>query len=267
MNKLNSLTISIVTYLPDKPSLSATLETLKNATSILQGTSISIWIIDNSPTNLSTTWLENLGKDYSAVLIHGHGNIGFGRGHNLILENIGDYHLILNPDVELATDALKAALDFMDNHPECGLLTPFVSWPDGAQQFLCKRYPALLDLLLRGFAPEFVCACFRSRLNHYEMRDVTDQTTYWDPPIVSGCCMLFRKDIIQKLAGFDPLFFLYFEDFDISLRTARISRIVYFPKMGIIHCGGHAARKGWQHIVFFVRSAAVFFNKYGWRFI
>jgi GT2 family glycosyltransferase len=255
-----------VTYLPDQCSLTSTLKSLKNAASRLYDVTISIWIIDNSPPRHQTRWLKNLSNEYSALLIHGHGNIGFGRGHNLILGNLGDYHLILNPDVELAEDALTAALDFMDTHPECGLVTPFVSWPDGSQQFLCKRLPTLFDLFLRGFAPAFVQSWFRARLYHYEMRDVIGKSIYWDPPMVSGCCMLFRKDVLQRLSGFDSRFFLYYEDSDISLRTARISRIVYFPDMKIIHHGGHASRKGWQHIIMFVRSAATFFNKHGWRF-
>jgi GT2 family glycosyltransferase len=184
-----------------------------------------------------------------------------------MLGNLGDFHLILNPDVELTEDALTTALDYMNKNPECGLLSPFVSWPDGSQQYLCKRFPTLFDLFLRGFAPGFVQSRFRARLNHYEMRDVIGNKTYWDPPIVSGCCMLFRKNVLQRLSGFDPCFFLYFEDFDISLRAAQISRIVYFPDMKIIHQGGHAARKGWRHIAVFVRSAAVFFNKYRWQVV
>ena len=260
-----SLTISIVTYLPDQSSLTATLKSLKNAVARLHDATISIWIIDNSPPCHQPGWLKNLSEEYSASLIHGHGNIGFGRGHNLILAKAGDYHLILNPDVELDEDALTAALNFMNDHPDCGLVTPFVSWPDGSQQFLCKRIPTLLDLFLRGFAPQCVQSWFQERLNSYEMRDVIGKTTCWDPPIASGCCMLFRNDVLQRLSGFDPRFFLYFEDFDISLRASQISRIAYFPDMKIVHHGGHAARKGWRHIVMFVRSAVVFFNKHGWR--
>ena len=66
-------------------------------------------------------------------------------------------------------------------------------------------------------------------------------------------------------SGFDSGFFLCFEDFDISLRASRISRIAYFPDTKFIHHGGHAARKGWRHIVMFGRSAATFVNQHGWR--
>lgn len=262
---MNLITISIVTYLPDQSSLTATLESIKTATSKFHFTKWTTWIVDNSPPKHQPPWLKDLSETYSASFIQGHGNIGFGRGHNLILANIGDYHLILNPDVELAEDALIAALEFMTSNPECGLITPFASWADGSQQFLCKRFPTFFDLFLRGFAPRFVQSWFRTRLYHYEMRDVIGNKTYWDPPIASGCCMMFRKEVLLRLSGFDPSFFLYFEDFDISLRTAQISRIAYFPGIKIVHHGGHAARKGLRHILMFARSAATFFNKHGWR--
>ncbi|KUE80788.1 hypothetical protein ATO46_14560 [Aeromonas schubertii] len=87
----------------------------------------------------------------------------------------------------------------------------------------------------------------------------------WDPPIVSGCFMLFRTDVLQQLGGFDPRFFLYFEDFDISLRAGKISRIAYVPQVKVVHHGGHASRKGWRHIWMFGRSMVTFFNIHGWR--
>ena len=45
------------------------------------------------------------------------------------------------------------------------------STADGTTEYLCKRYPAVIDLALRGFAPRFVRALFRRRLDRYEMRD------------------------------------------------------------------------------------------------
>ena len=109
------------------------------------------------------------------ILRHGHANIGYGAAHNLVLHGTGaDYHLVMNPDVEVATDALVCAIQWLDAHPEVGALAPMARGPDGTPHYLCKRYPAVLDLLLRGFAPGLVRALFRRRLHHYEMRDLID---------------------------------------------------------------------------------------------
>lgn len=76
--------------------------------------------------------------------------------------------------------------------------------------------------------------------------------------IVSGCFMLFRTDALKALGGFDERYFLYFEDFDLSLRAQKLGRVVYYPGVRIQHYGGGAGRKGWRHIKMFLRSALTF---------
>lgn len=89
------------------------------------------------------------------VVISGE-NIGYGRAHNLTLSHDYDYHLILNPDIILYEDTLAVAMRFMNDNPQCGLLTPLARWRNGERQFLCKRYPSVFTLLLRAFAPAIV---------------------------------------------------------------------------------------------------------------
>lgn len=114
--------------------------------------------------------------------------------------------------------------------------------------------------------PAGLRAHFCNRLAHYEMRDViNDHDIVWDPPIVSGCFMLFRTEVLKKLGGFDPRYFLYFEDYDLSLRTHDVARVAYVPSVRVIHHGGGASRKGFAHIRMFAASAFKFYNRFGWR--
>ena len=107
--------------------------------------------------------------------LHGHVNVGYGVAHNLMLNGTGgDYQLVLNPDVELAPDALVNAIRWLDANPDVVAAAPAVTRPDGTPDFLCKRYPAVLDLLLRGFAPRSVRRLFAKRLERYDLRDVID---------------------------------------------------------------------------------------------
>lgn len=265
------LAISIVIYESDQSVLMKTLSSLRRAIQRVDDiASCALICVDNSVhSHLSADAIyEALGANLANVgLLCGHGNIGFGRGHNLAIRTVeSDLHLVLNPDTVLEENTLQAAISYLDAHPEVGLLVPDVRWPDSSRQYLCKRYPTVLDLALRGFAPARLRERFRARLDYYEMRDlIGDQEVVWDPPIVSGCFMLFRTEVLKRLGGFDPRYFLYFEDFDLSLRAGRITRIVYVPSVRIVHHGGYAARKGWRHIVMFVRSGITFFNTHGWK--
>ncbi len=208
-------------------------------------------------------------------LLHGHGNIGYGAAHNLALRqrNPGDvsesrpaYHLLLNPDVEFDPDALAAGLAYLKGNPEAVLVSPAAS-RNGQPQYLCRRYPSLLLLFLRGFAPAFLRAPFAHRLAEYEMRDLPRDRPSSGVPIASGCCMLCRGDALGEVGGFDEGFFLYFEDFDLSLRLGQVGPLAHLPTMRIRHAGGGAAGKGLRHIILFCRSAWRFFHRHGWKWL
>jgi GT2 family glycosyltransferase len=203
--------------------------------------------------------------------LHGHANIGYGAAHNLVLHGSGaDYHLVLNPDVELEPDAIAIGVRWLAEHADVGAIAPEVMRPDGGRDYLCKRYPAVTDLLLRGFAPRALRALFRGRLARYEMRDVIDpspEREIIDIPAMSGACLLVKRQAIDTTGGFDPHFFLYFEDYDWTVRLNRITRTAYVPAMRVVHHGGGAARKGLRHIAWFVRSGVRFYRKHGWRFL
>ncbi|SAK70569.1 glycosyl transferase [Caballeronia hypogeia] len=265
------LSISIVVYRPDAALLARTVETLVAAIAQLHDVAgrPCLYLIDNgNPGELADLPVPD-DTDIDTVVIAGHGNVGYGRGHNLAIERArSHYHLILNPDVEINADGLRRALAFLRDSPETGLLAPWIGGDDGRQQYLCRRYPTVLDLFVRGFLPSALRKPFARRLARYEMRDVIgEKDIVWDPPIVSGCFMLFRTDVLTSLKGFDPRYFLYFEDYDLSLRTRRVARIAYVPSVRILHHGGGAARKGSVHIKLFVTSACKFFNRFGWKWL
>jgi GT2 family glycosyltransferase len=267
MNPGCNLSISMVLYRQDRSTLRKTFSTLAESLALAGVSGARVKLVDNSPE--PPNGLERLASEYQPQIrphiTWGHGNIGFGRGHNMAFDDLGYYHLVINPDIELAPDGISAALEFMDSHPDCGLLTPAACDSSGQRQFLAKRHASLFNLMLRGFAPPYLRKRFRNRLEHYEMRDLIGDEVIWDPPLVSGCFMLFRSEVLQRLGGFDPRYFLYFEDFDLSLRAAGTTRIAFVPSVRIIHHGGRAADKGFKHIYLFSRSAITFFNTHGWR--
>lgn len=277
MSRSPTLSIAIVCYRPDISLLNKTIASVNAAIGYAQERGelgeTALWLIDNGPHQEGPANIESLVhgdlvkmSGISIQVIRCEENLGYGRGHNVAIRRTGkDYHLVLNPDVILAEDALSQALDFMETHPDVGLLAPAVTGEKGEPHYLCKRYPAVFDLLLRGFAPRAVQHLFRKRLDYYEMRDVLGTRAVFDVPMVSGSFMFFRSTVLSKLGGFSDDLFLYFEDFDLSQRTREIARTAYVPAVRIRHFGGNAAKKGMAHVGMFIKSAFIFYNKHGWK--
>jgi GT2 family glycosyltransferase len=103
-------------------------------------------------------------------------------------------------------------------------------------------------------------------MDHYTMRDVGYETSY-DVPYMSGCFMLFRREILERIGGFDERFFLYLEDADITLRAAELSRAIYLPNVVITHSWNRGGHKTWRLTWVTIVSAYRFFSKWGWKWI
>ena len=272
------LSVSIVLHNSSLALLSAALQSLRRAAQCAHDTGdlarLTVWLVDNaSDERYRVTLKAELAhwpssECFEVQCLPQPRNRGFGCGHNAVLSQLtSDFHLVLNPDVELQEDILQVGLASMRQGEDSVLLSPKVVGGQGEQEFLCKRYPSVLVLLLRGFAPAALRRLFRRRLERYEMRDVCSGETPVDVAIASGCFMLVRTAALRSVGGFNEDFFLYFEDFDLSLRLAEKGRLVFEPRMHIVHHGGYAANKGRAHVKYFIRSGIRFFNRHGWRLI
>jgi len=270
-----SVSVSIVFYHSPLDELRATIESLRDSLASARALGkldhAALWLVDNGSDDMSLldrVVADALGEAAWITLevVRGQGNVGYGAGHDLAIKaSRSDYHLVLNPDVIVSHRAIAEAIDYMEANPAVGLLTPHVVDPEGERQYLCKRYPSVLVLFLRGFAPRRLRRRFEGLLHHYEMHDVPENQVRVGIPIATGCFMFTRSNTLRDIGGFSPRYFLYFEDFDLSLRLNRIADIAYVPQVHITHSGGGAAKKGWTHRRLFMRSALTFFRDHGWK--
>lgn len=265
-----SLCVSIVTYriIPDQLNalLASLLAACERAREELD-LRIDTVLIDNGQ---EPDLLEQVVAPYRAGLnirtLINTENVGYGRAHNQVIRSSSaDFSLMMNPDVVLKPDALLRSIQYLQRHPDVVALSPEVRDIDGRCQYLCKRYPSVLDLALRGLAPAALRRRFDKRLALYECRNMVDRKLTAPAQMISGCFMFCRSSAVQQAGGFNERFFLYFEDFALSLELGKLGKLVYYPDARIVHYGGHAARKGWKHIRYFARSAFTFFSIYGWK--
>jgi GT2 family glycosyltransferase len=201
-------------------------------------------------------------------IVKGHGNVGYGAGQNRALDMVdSDYHLILNPDVSMDTEALLEGLRYLEEHAEVAMLVPQGFDPHNEYARLSKRHPSLLVLLLRALAVRSSDGILGRRVARYTYAGELPCDAPRAVTLASGCFMLCRTDTLKKVNGFDERFFLYFEDYDLSLRVKNYGQIVELPKARITHHGGHTARRDFKRVAHFVRSGVRFFNRYGWRIV
>lgn len=195
-------------------------------------------------------------------------NAGYGAGHNRAMSGCSaPVHLILNPDVELAEDAIPLALETMAAKDGLALLAPVGFNGTGEPEYLAKAYPSVWVLGLRAFAPAWLKRFGASSLARYELRDRTPSERLRPVTLASGCCVWVRRALFDRVGGFDERYFLYFEDYDLSLKLTQLGEVAEHSQIRIVHHGGDAARKGVRHIRWFTAGAIRFFNRWGWKWL
>lgn len=259
-----TITASIVTYCNSAEDLR------KVISSALSSSIDTLFIIDHSPADEVKSLLSGLLSFLEQEIRNGKviyqkaPNRGFGAGHNIAIKKSmeagADFHAILNPDIYWEGDVIKPLAEYMDTHPDVGMMTPKVLYPDGRLQYTCKMLPTPFDLIGRRFLPS---GWTRKRNERFELR-ASGYNRIMNVPYMHGCFMIFRNETLKKTGLFDERFFMYPEDIDITRRLHEISNTIFYPDVSIYHAHGAASRKFskmlWIHIVNMIR----YFNKWGW---
>jgi GT2 family glycosyltransferase len=172
--------------------------------------------------------------------------------------------MLLNPDTEVLDDALPALIDYMDSHPDVGLVGPQLLFPGKQIQSSRRRFPTLLTLFTESTWLESVTPS--SLLDRFYILDQPDNSVL-DVDWVTGAAMFVRREAAQQVGGLDEDFFMYSEELDWCRRIkAGGWRIVYFPAVQIIHYVGQSSEQAVpaRHINF-QRSKVRYTRKYHGR--
>ena len=251
------ITASIVAYHTPTEELSHLLDCI-----ICSSIDI-LYLIDNS-SNDSLRELSNFSP--KIVYIYSD-NLGFGHGHNIairkVLEKHSDYHIVINPDIYWNGHVIEALVEYMDSHPDCGLVMPKVLYPGGDLQYLCKLLPTPMNLFGRRFLP---FKNIQRRMDEkFELR-ASGYDKEMEVPSLSGCFMFMRTEVLRKVGGFDERFFMYAEDLDLCRRIGEVSRTMYYPGASIYHAYGKGSYKNKKLLKYHICSVIKYFNKWGWIF-
>jgi len=165
----------------------------------------------------------------------------------------------------MSKGVLEELIEYMDTHPDVGMISPRVLNEDQTLQCLNKRNPALLDLFLRRFYSGVGLKYFKKRLDHYEMKD-QGYDRICEVPFMTGAFMFCRTTVLKKVGGFDPRFFMYFEDADLSRKIQAMGyKTLYYPFVHITHLWQRASQKRIKMAMVFILSGLKYFQKWGWK--
>lgn len=225
--------------------------------------SISIFLIDNSPTNA----LSYLADNNDVTYIFNPTNPGFGSAHNLAINRSiiqgSKFHFIVNPDVNFESDIIDFMINVMNEDPRVGMMMPKILNLDGTIQNLPKLLPSPFSIILRKLKKPRII--FNHFINRYELRNISEDRVY-NAPILSGCFTLLNLDAIKEVGMYDDKYFMYFEDWDLSRRMHKKYKTLYYPKVAIFHGYDSGANKSTKLFKIYIKSAIHYFNKWGWFF-
>ncbi|MBS1227002.1 MAG: nucleoside-diphosphate-sugar epimerase [Proteobacteria bacterium] len=268
------ISASMVLYKPDLLAVERALLALQKAGQLAgqqYAIRLELTLVDNSDDSILhaklADWLEGFRAvlvDWSVQLLRAPGNVGYGRGNNLVIASArSDYHAVVNPDLFVAPEALLEALRFMEAHGDVGLLSPAVFGEDGERHYLCKRNPTLLIMFLRSFSPKWLQRLSRFIIDKFEMRDCDYERAIHPLEYPTGCFMFFRTAPLQTIGGFDPDYFLHYEDADIGRRMLKVARVVYVPTVRVVHRWARDTHRSLQSMLITVRSGWLYWRKWG----
>ncbi|HEV2781341.1 MAG TPA: glycosyltransferase family 2 protein [Actinophytocola sp.] len=231
----DELAVVTVTYSPGE-TLERFLDTLGKAT----GRPVRVVLADNGSTDGAP---ERAAEREHVTLVRTGANLGYGAGANRGVAELGDEYgwiVVANPDIEWADGALDTLLEAADRWPRGGAFGPLIKNPDGT------TYPSarLLPSLGKGIGHAVLGKVWPRNpwTTAYKQSDteVVERTAGW----LSGSCLLLRRTAFDSVNGFDPRYFMYFEDVDLGDRLSRAGWLnVYVPSAEVIHIQGHSTAR------------------------
>ena len=224
---------------------------LKSLASITYG-NYHIIVVDNGSTDGSPERIRTAAP--SVELLVSPENLGFGAGANIGIERAlelgAGYVLLLNNDTVVAPESLALLVKASENDSTIGISVPKIYYYDDPTRIWSA------GARWRSFPPRVVMIGFGRE-------DGPEYSEQYDLDYATGCAMLVRRRVFEIVGAFDPVYFMYQEDYDFCYRVRKAGfRIVYVPQAKIWHkisrgVGENSSRKWYL----WSRSAVVFYAR------
>ena len=179
--------------------------------------------------------IERAGYGDWARLIRAGRNGGFSAGNNVGIRAVdAEYYLLLNSDTIVRPGAVAELMRQIEAHPEVGIASPRLEWPDGTPQESCFRDPDGWTEFLGAASTGPITKLLPDREVFLPV-----QSAPIDVEWTSFACVLIRREVIQRVGLMDEGYFMYFEDADYCRATRESGfRVRHFPSAHVVHLRG-----------------------------
>jgi len=187
-------------------------------------------------------------------------NVGYGRALNQgIALSRGRYLLVLNQDIAVKPGALRTLVDFAETHPSAGAVGARLEYEDGQFQHSAFRLPDWKQAFF-GFFDGLVP--LDSEINGRYPAEQLHRA--FEAEHLLGACLLFRREALDQVGAFDPIFFMYYEETDLCARLMKAGwRNYYVPAAPVMHVSAASTSvAGEKMSVEFHRGQAIFYRRH-----
>ena len=236
----DELAVVTVTYASGR-TVDRFLDTLPSAT---KRPDVPVVVVDNGSTDGAP---ERAATRDNVTLISTGENLGYGCAANRGVASLGPEYgwvVVANPDMEWQDGTIDTMIDAADRWPRGGEFGPLIREPGG------KVYPSARQLpaIGRGIGHALFSKVWPSNPWTATYKQSTGEPVERVSGWLSGSCQLFRRSAWESVNGFDPRYFMYFEDVDLGDRLAKAGwQCVYVPSAEVMHIQGHSSASSSGH--------------------
>lgn len=218
------------------PMLKSVYQTVKRAVPF------EIWVVDNNSKDGSAVAIR---EQFPQVnLICNSRNAGFTEANNqAIRECSGQYVFCLNPDTVCREGAIDRLVEYLDQHPDVGIVGPKLLNSDGSLQSSCRNFMTTGHLILHHLLSwQKISRKLAGRISltywdHQETREVD-----W----MLGAALMVRRECLNAIGLKDESYFIFHEDSDWCFQARKAGwKVVFVHDSEIIHHGSQTVQKLW----------------------
>ena len=221
-----------------------TIQCIESLYREVQDIIFEVIVVDNASGDGSLKKIQAFFKNQIRI-VDSFENLGFGNGNNLgAKEASGRYLFFLNPDTLLINNAVKLLMDYLDQNAQVGIVGGnLYTMEGGAAPSYCLTFDSPKQEKKDSRWISILGSKIKSKLKTFNKNGFADSFNISDDPLsvayIFGADLMIRRELFEELGGFDPEFFMYAEEEELSWRVKeRGFAIMNVPQAKIIHLEG-----------------------------